>query len=42
MDRQAKMQAILQILARYTYPKDQFGFVTEYQVCDEILKAIGQ
>lgn len=42
MTREQKMQAILQILARYTMPKDQFGFVTEFQVCDEILKAIGE
>lgn len=42
MEREQKIQAVCQILAKYTYPKDQFGFVTEYQVCDEILKAIGQ
>jgi hypothetical protein len=42
MDRNQKMLAILQVLVKYTYPKDQFGFVTEEQVCDEILKAIEQ
>jgi hypothetical protein len=42
MTREQKMYAILQVLARHTLPKDQFGFVTQEQVCDEILKAIGE
>jgi hypothetical protein len=42
MNREQKLQAILTILVKYTYPKDQLGFVTEFQVCDEILRAIEQ
>lgn len=42
MTREQKMMAILQVLAKHTYPKDQLGFTTEYQVCDEILRAIGE
>lgn len=42
MDREQKIQAILEVLVKYTMPIEQLGFVTEYQVCDEILKAIGE
>lgn len=42
MSREDKMRAIIRVLAQYTMPIDQFGFVTEEYVADEMLKAIGE
>jgi hypothetical protein len=41
MDYEEKIQAVLNVLCKHTMPKDQFGFTTERQVCEEILNTIG-
>ena len=38
----AQYERLRQILVQYTYPKDQFGFVTEDTVIREIAKVFNQ
>jgi len=41
MTYEDKISAVWEMLVKYTYPKEQCGFVTERHVCEEILKSLG-